>query len=118
MLTHQEFTELYKAGLICAHVNQSAAMHVCDRHPAIDKPTKVAHHFWKNAGCLLPIVGAACFFFIKWYWASLIIFTGVMIVIPAVRKSAAGFVLDESLKNDSFYYQMIESNVITYTTKT
>ena len=113
-LTHQDFVELYKAGKLAVHIDQSAAMHVCDRDPRIDKSTKAAHHFWKNVGCLIPLLGIGSFFFIKWYWALAIIFFGVGVVFPALRKSAAQFVLKAALEDEMFFYDMVAANVIRY----
>jgi hypothetical protein len=116
-LSHQEFVARYKAGGISVHVDQSAAMHVCDHHPMIDKPTRFAHHFWKSTGCLIPVIGLVCFFFLKWYWALTIIVAGVALVIPAVRTSAAQFVLKASLDDELFYQEMVDAKVIRYTEK-
>ena len=72
---------------------------------------RAAHHFWKNAGCLLPFVGIALFFFVKWYWAVGAIIAG-FIVMSATRKSAAQFVHQHVLEDEDFYYDMIEAGVV------
>jgi hypothetical protein len=111
-VSHFYFVEGYKAGHIRAHVDLSRAMHVCDRHPALSKSQRFAHNFWKNVGCLIPIVGLAGFFFIGWYSLAIIL-VAPMLVFPAVRRSAGDFVLETALIDDAFYYQMLQAEVLT-----
>jgi len=113
-LSHHELVQAYRAGRVQIHVDMSRAMHVCDKDQRFAKGVKFAHHFWKNAGCVLPLAGVALFFFVKWYWAVGALILGFM-TMQATRKSSAQFVRDLALENEGFYYDMINLNVITTT---
>lgn len=113
-LSHDELVQAYRTGRVQIHVDMSRAMHVCDKDQRFTKGVKFAHHFWKNAGCALPLVGVTLFFFVKWYWAVGALILGFM-TMQATRKSSAQFVRDLALENEGFYYDMINLNVITTT---
>lgn len=93
-------------------VDLSAAMRVCDTHPAIDTSARVAHNFWNVTGCLVPVVGVVCLFFIPWYFALAMIVIGVALIMPTTRKTAGEVVFETALKNKQFYQEMIAQKVI------
>lgn len=64
---------------------------------------------------LTPLVGVAMFFLLPWWAAVLTIFVGVVIIRPAVQKSAAQHVLEYALEDESFYSAMTAQNIITTT---
>ena len=113
-MEHTHFVREYRSGRLQCQVNQSIAMHVCDSQ-LMPKRYRFAHHFWKGAGCLLPLVGIAALFFAPWWVGVLLIFGGVAIVIPAVRQSAAQNVLAYALEDAAFYEQMVSEGIIRIT---
>lgn len=110
-MDHGEFVNMYRKGSIRVQVDKSAAMHVCDRDSRIGSGRKAAHSFWKNIGCLLPIAGIASLIWLPWYYCvgGIIL---ALIVMPATQKSAAEFVLEAALENESFYASMLEAGII------
>lgn len=113
--SHADLVAGYRAGTARIHVDMSKAMHVCDRDKRLGGGVRAAHHFWKNTGCLLPLVGITLFFFVKWYWAVGAIIAGLL-VMSATRKSAAQFVQQHILEDEGFYYDMIEAGVVRVST--
>lgn len=108
---HGEFVDMYRKGAVQVQVDRSAAMHICDHDLRIGSGRRAAHSFWKNFGCLLPIAGIVSLIWLPWYYCLGSVVLAV-IVMPATQKSAAEFVLEAALENESFYLSMLEAGII------
>ncbi len=86
-------------------------MHVCDNKDLMPGRFRIAHHFWKAVACLLPIVGIVLLFFLPWWIGIILILLGI-ILMPAVQRSAAQFVLQRALEDADFFEAMQETRIL------
>lgn len=106
-----EFVAGYRGGTVRVHVERALAMHVCDKHPSLPNRFRAAHSLWKIVSFLLLIGGIISLFWVKWWVGIGITLLGILMA-PAVQKSAAEFVLEHALEDESFCMQMLEAKVI------
>lgn len=106
-----EFVSGYRDGTVRAEVDRDRAMRVCDNSPALPRRYRTTHLMRKNSMFLLILGGFISLFWVPW-WAGLgAVVLGVLIA-PTVQKSAAGFVLQYSLEDESFFRQMQDAGVL------
>lgn len=106
-----EFVSGYQAGTVRAHVDRSRAMRVCNNSPALPRRYRTAHLIWKNISFFLILGGLISLFWVPWWAGSGAVVLGLLIA-PAVQKSAAQFVLQYSLEDESFFRQMQDAGVV------
>lgn len=106
-----EFVSGYQAGTVRAHVDRSRAMRVCSNSPALPRRYRTAHLIWKNISFFLILGGLISLFWVPW-WAGLGAAVLGLLIAPAVQKSAAQFVLQYSLEDESFFRQMQDAGVV------
>ena len=107
-----EFVSGYQSGTVRAHVDRSRAMSVCSNSPALPRRYRTAHLIWKNISVLLILGGLISILWVPW-WAGLGAAVLGFLVLPAVQKSAAQFVLRYSLEDETFFRQMQDDGVLT-----
>lgn len=107
-----EFVSGYQAGTVRAHVDRNQAMRVCGNSPALPRRYRTAHLILKNISLFLVLGGFISVFWVPW-WASLGAVVLGLVIAPAVQKSAARFVLQYSLEDESFFRQMQDAGVLT-----
>lgn len=106
-----EFVSGYHDGTVRAHVDRDRASRVCDDSPALPRRYRTAHLMRKNSMFMLILGGFVSLFWAPW-WAGLgAVVLGVLIA-PTVQKSAARFVLQYSLEDESFFRQMQDAGVL------
>ena len=110
-MEHQEFVDGYRSGVVAAHVDPSRAMHVCDRPTLMPGRYRAAHHFWKIVAVLLALAGLLSLFWVRW-WVGVAMLISGLVLMPAVQRSAAGFVLEHALEDSAFYKQMVDAGVL------
>jgi hypothetical protein len=100
-ITHQEFVEHYKKGLLNVHINKSMAGDLVLSKFG-DKHNKPAHLFWSWTGIILTFVVPIVLLFVNWIYSILSFIFGLM-VIRASRKSAEQFVMQNMIENEDFW---------------
>lgn len=100
-ITHQEFVEQYKKGLLNVHINKSMAGDLVLSKFG-DKHNKPAHLFWSWTGIILTFVVPIVLLFVNWIYSILSFIFGLM-VIRASRKSAEQFVMQNMIENEEFW---------------
>ena len=106
-----EFVCGYRAGTVLVHVDRSQAMRVCSNSPAVPRRYRTAHLIGKNVSLLLILGGLISLLWVPW-WAGLGAATLGLLIAPVVQKSAAQFVLQCSLEDESFFRQMQDAGVL------
>lgn len=86
-------------------------MRVCSDSPAFPRRYRTVHLILKNTSLLLVLGGLISLFWIPW-WAGLGATVLGFAILPAVQKSAAHFVLQYSLQDESFFRQMQDDGVL------
>ena len=107
-----EFVSGYRAGTVRAHVDRSQAMRVCGNSPALPRRYRTKHLIWKNISFFLVFGGLISVLWVPW-WAGLGAAVLGLLIAPAVQKSAAQFVLQYSLEDETFFRQMQDDGVLT-----
>jgi hypothetical protein len=107
-----EFVSGYQAGTVRAHVDRNQAMRVCANSPALPRRYRTAHLIWKNISFFLVLGGLISLLWVPW-WAGLGAAVLGLLIAPAVQKSAAQYVLQYSLEDESFFRQMQDAGVLT-----
>jgi hypothetical protein len=110
-MDYVEFVSGYRAGTVRAHVDRGRAMRVCSDSPAFPRRYRTVHLILKNTSLLLVLGGLISLFWIPW-WAGLGATVLGFAILPAVQKSAAHFVLQYSLQDESFFRQMQDDGVL------
>lgn len=100
-ITHQDFVEQYKKGLLNVHINKSMTGDLVLSKFG-DKHNKPAHLFWSWAGIILTFVVPMVLLFVNWIYSILSFIFGLM-VISASRKSAEQFVMQNIIENGEFW---------------
>lgn len=106
-----EFVSGYRAGTVRAQVDRSRAMRVCDNSPALPRRYRTTHLIWKNISFVLILGGFISLLWVPW-WAGLGAVVLGFVIAPAVQKSAAQFVLQYALEDESFFRQMQDAGVL------
>lgn len=106
-----EFVSGYHDGTVRAQVDRDRATRVCDNSPALPRRYRTAHLLLKNIMFLLIAGGLISLFWVPW-WAGLCAVVMGVLIVPAVQKSAARFVLQYSLEDESFFRQMQDAGVL------
>jgi hypothetical protein len=78
---------------------------------------RAAHHAWKTIAVLLVIGGFVSLFWVRWWIGIGAVILG-LVMMPAVQRSAAEFVLEHAIGDASFYQRMVEAGVLLVTVKT
>lgn len=100
-ISHPEFVEEYKKGLLIVSVDKwKAGDFVLSKSSKTQY--KFAHHFWTWLGIILTVPGTIILFFITWKLAIPSFFIG-LIVLGAARKSAAQFVMAQMIESADFW---------------
>jgi hypothetical protein len=110
-MNFSEFVSGYQAGTVRAHVDRDRAVRVCKNSPALPRRYRTAHLILKNISSLLILGGFISLFWVPW-WAGLVAVVLGFLIVPAVQKSAAQFVLQYSLEDESFFRQMQDAGVL------
>ena len=110
-MDYAEFVSGYQAGTVRAHVDRNRAMRVCSDSPAFPRRYRTAHLVLKNISLFLVLGGLISLLWAPW-WAGLGATTLGFVILPAVQKSAAHFVLQYSLQDESFFRQMQDDGVL------
>lgn len=111
LMDFSEFVSGYQAGTVRAHVDRDRAMRVCANSPALPRRYRTAHLIVKNISLFLILGGCISLFWVPW-WASLGAVVLGFLIVPAAQKSAAHFVLQYSLEDESFFRQMQDAGVL------
>ena len=110
-LNFSEFVSGYRSGTVRAHVDRDSAMRVCSDSPALPRRYRTAYLILKNISLFLVLGGLASLFWVPW-WAGLGATVLGFLIVPAVQKFAARFVLQYALEDESFFLQMQEDGVL------
>lgn len=113
-MEHHEFVHGYRSGVVSAHVDRPKAMHVCDCPALMPSRYRAAHHFWKYISLLLVIGGLISLFWVRWWVGVSTLMLG-LIMMPAIQRSASGFVLEHALEDAAFYQQMVDAGILRVT---
>jgi len=109
-MTHQEFVQGYKQGLVRARIHESAAMQLMNT-TAVEKRYRYAHLFWSWVWILTIPIGIVLIIWVnKWVGIGIIV---LGIILPRViKRSASEFVLEQTLADENFYNNLIESKIL------
>jgi hypothetical protein len=107
-----QFVSGYRAGTVLAHIDRDRAMRVCGNSPALPRRYRAAYLILRNITFFLILGGFIALLWAPW-WACLGAVVLGFLVAPAVRQSAAKFVLRYSLEDESFFRQMVDGGVLT-----
>jgi len=77
-------------------------------NPLVSKGCRAAHALWMTVWILTFPAAIICFVLVEW-WVGLIILFFSFLLAKGMRESACKSVIEECLKNESFYYFAIES---------
>ena len=111
VITHKEFLEKYKSGLLKLFVVKSKAGDFVLSEFA-DKHNKPAHIFWTWTGIILFFPLPIVLLFIKWPFAIISVIIGSLILSGA-RKSASQFVIENMLEDERFWlYVLIHDGAV------
>src|SRR3954466_10906796 len=106
-MTHEEFVQKYRAGLIQAEVDQTLARRLLENSDLLPKRYRAAHYFWAWVWFLSFPLAAVCFIWVRW-WVGLVVLLLALVLPRAIKKSAAGFVLEHALEDEKFYNIAVE----------
>jgi hypothetical protein len=109
-MEHSEFAHGYRAGLLKAHVDQSAALRLANSG-ALPRRFRAAHTFWTWVWFLSFPAAIACFVWVRWWVGATILVVGFLLP-RAIKRSASEFVLEHALEDAAFYDQMAEAGVL------
>lgn len=105
-ISYEEFLKEYKANKIIVKVDRMKAGRFVESKEA-GKRFKPAHYFWTYASFFLMFVLPIIMLFKFWVYAVLS-FLGGIFLYQAVKKSAAGFVLENMLEDEKFWRFAVE----------
>ena len=109
-MKHPEFVHRYRAGLLKAHVDESAALRLANSG-ALPPRFRAAHTSWTWAWFLSFPAAIACFIWVTWWVAAIVLVVGFLLP-RAIKRSASEFVLEHALEDATFYDQVLEAGVL------
>ena len=109
-MTHQEFVEEYKKGLIHVTMNESDALKLRNTS-FLDKPNQYATIFWTWIRILPIPIGVVLIIWVNMWLGIAVIFIGILLR-QAIKKPSSENALEQALRVEEFYNALIEAEIM------
>lgn len=109
-MTHKEFVEGYKRGIVRVEINESDALKLMNTS-FVDKPYQYATIFWSWIWIFSIPIGVVLIIWVNMWLGIAVIVIGLLLP-QAIKRSSSENALEQALRDEEFYNALIEAEIM------